>query len=177
LDTLILVVPTILLESAIRSDYLFNHAARPHVGVGTQIAAVVVGLVIGLGYPFVFLRCGGRTVGMMATGIRAVDRVTGGPLSTAQVVRRILAFFLLVDLWNQLAEIIDFNSVFRTTRTYSFGNTSVSTSSVHYPWVYVVVLLIGFAGLLMTAFWALGNPANQTLQDKAAGTIVVRWRG
>jgi uncharacterized RDD family membrane protein YckC len=177
LDGLIVGVPTFVLGLAIGSNHLLGHAGQQPVGVGTQVAAVTLGLVLALGYPFVFLRHGGRTVGMMAVGVRAVDRVTGGPLSTAQVVRRVLALFLLVELWSQIAAIIDFNWVVRTTHSYTIGNMSVTTSSVHYPWTYVVVLLIEFAGTLTTSFWAVGNPVNQTLQDKAAGTIVIRSRG
>jgi uncharacterized RDD family membrane protein YckC len=174
LDTLIVAVPTVLLWFAVGADTLTQTGPR-HVSVAAQVVAVVIGLVVALGYPFVLLRHGGRTVGMMAAGIRAVDQVTGGPLTTAQVVRRVLAFFLLVELWAQIAAIIDFNSVLQTTHTYTFGNTSVSESSFHYPWAYVAALLISGAALVATALWPLGNRQKQTLQDKAAGTIVIRW--
>jgi uncharacterized RDD family membrane protein YckC len=36
--------------------------------------------------------------------------------------------------------------------------------------------LLAFAAGATTALWPLGNPANQTLQDKVAETAVVRTR-
>ena len=40
----------------------------------------------------------------------------------------------------------------------------------------VLFVLLGVAGLLTTGLWPLGSSMNQTLQDKAAGTVVVRTR-
>jgi uncharacterized RDD family membrane protein YckC len=177
LDTLIVAVPSLLLGFAIGVSHTSSQAGLRATGVGTQVAVVVIGVVVSLGYPFAFLRHGGRTVGMMAAGVRAVDRVSGGPLSTAQVVRRVLAFFLLVGLWSQIAVIIRFNMASPTARSSTIGNTIVTTTSVHVPWTYYVALLFEIAALMTTAFWALGNRVNQTLQDKAAGTIVIRARG
>ncbi len=40
----------------------------------------------------------------------------------------------------------------------------------------VLFIFLGFAGLVTTGLWPLGNSLSQTLQDKAAGTIVIRTR-
>jgi hypothetical protein len=40
----------------------------------------------------------------------------------------------------------------------------------------VALRLLGVGGLVLTGLWPTGCPLNQTLQDNAAGTIVVRTR-
>jgi hypothetical protein len=93
---------------------------------------------------------------MMAFRLRAIDRVAGSALTTPQTWRRVLAFFFLVSFWQQIAAVITFNTS-GTTRTGP-----------------VVLDLLAFAALATTALWPLNNPFNQTLQDKAADTIVIR---
>ncbi len=94
---------------------------------------------------------------MMAVGARAVDRASGARLTSAQAARRVVAFFVLVELWEQISAIIGFSHVYGPVPE---GETFFR--------------LLAFAALATTALWPLGNPANQTLQDKAAGTVVVR---
>jgi uncharacterized RDD family membrane protein YckC len=127
---------------------------------GAQVALVVANVGILVGYSFVLLRFGGQTVGMMATGVRAVDRSSGAALNTQQTWRRVLAFFLIVTLWEQIAFVINTNHL--------TGPTPIAAS---------IFIAIAGVGVLTTGLWAAGSPLNQTLQDKAADTIVIRARG
>jgi uncharacterized RDD family membrane protein YckC len=129
------------------------------IGAGAQAAIVITTLVITLGYPFLLLRYKGQTVGMMAVGVRAVDRISGVPLSSRQAGRRVLAFFVIVELWEQISAIIGYHHL--------YGPVPVGE---------VLFRLLAIAALIATALWPLGNPVNQTLQDKVAGTVVVRTR-
>jgi uncharacterized RDD family membrane protein YckC len=126
---------------------------------GAQVALVVANVGILVGYSFVLLRFRGQTVGMMATGVRAVDRSSGAALNTPQTWRRVLAFFMIVTLWVQIAFVINTNHV---------------TSST--PVAATIFTVIAGVGLLTTGLWPTGSPLNQTLQDKAADTIVIRTR-
>jgi uncharacterized RDD family membrane protein YckC len=127
---------------------------------GAQAALVVANVGILVGYSFVLLRFRGQTVGMMATGVRAVDRSSGSGLNTPQTWRRVLAFFMIVTLWNQIAFVINTNHVTGPT-----------------PIVARIFSLIAGVGLVTTGLWPIRSPLNQTLQDKAADTIVICTRG
>jgi uncharacterized RDD family membrane protein YckC len=129
------------------------------VDAAAQAAIVITTLVITLGYPYLLLRYKGQTIGMMAVGVRAVDRVSGAPLSSGQAGRRVLAFFVIVELWEQISALIGYHHLYGPV-----------------PAGEVLFRLLGVAALITTALWPLGNPVNQTLQDKAAGTVVVRTR-
>ena len=124
-----------------------------------QAAIVITSLLITLGYPYLLLRYKGQTVGMMAVGVRAVDRISGAPLSPRQAGRRVLAFFVIFDLWVQISTLIGYHHL--------YGPVPVGET---------LFRLLAFAALITTALWPLGNPVNQTLQDKAAETVVVRTR-
>jgi uncharacterized RDD family membrane protein YckC len=130
---------------------------------GAQLATVIATLLIVLGYPFLLLRSRGQTVGMMAAGVRAgvraVDCASDALPTTAQVWRRVLTFSALTILWLQIADVIGFNHVVGLR-----------------PAAEVLFLLVGIACLLTTGLWPLGSTLAQMLQDKAAGTIVVRAR-
>jgi uncharacterized RDD family membrane protein YckC len=129
------------------------------IDAAAQAAIVITTLLITLGYPYLLLRYKGQTVGMMAVGARAVDRVSGATLSHGQAGRRVLAFFVIVELWEQISAIIGYHHL--------YGPVPVGE---------VLFRLLAIAALITTALWPLGNPVNQTLQDKAAGTVVVRTR-
>jgi len=131
-------------------------ATHRTLGAGAQFALVLTAVVLTVGYPFLFLRSRGQTLGMMAAGIRAVDRIAGGPLTTPQTWRRVLAFTFLYTFWAEIASIIDFNSVTSTPSGWS------------------ALILVALAGLATTGLWPLNSPLKQTLQDKAADTIVIR---
>ena len=126
---------------------------------GAQVALVVANVGILVGYSFVLLRFRGQTVGMMATGVRAVDRSSGAALNTPQTWRRVLAFYLIVIVWVQIAFVIESNHV--------TGPTPIAAG---------IFRVIAAVGVLTTGLWAAGSPLNQTLQDKAADTIVIRTR-
>jgi uncharacterized RDD family membrane protein YckC len=162
IDGIIIAIPTLVIRFAIDASHQNNsilNTGDVHPDAAAQVGIVITSLLIGLGYPYVLLRHNGQTVGMMAVGARAVDRLSGAPLSSRQAGRRVLAFFLIFDLWAQIATIIGFSHVYGRTST---GQT--------------IFLLLSFAALTTTALWPQGNPLNQTLQDKAADTVVVRVR-
>jgi len=163
LDAIIVSVPGFLIGLLIGYADVSGSAplatGQQLLSTGAEVAVVAVGVGLAVGYPFVLLRCWGQTLGMMALGVRAVDRVSGSALTTAQTWRRVLAFFVLVTLWDQVAIVIGFGHV-----------------SGPQPAGETVFRLVGLAGLATTALWPLGNQLRQTLQDKAAGTVVVRTR-
>jgi uncharacterized RDD family membrane protein YckC len=162
LDAIIIGVPSYLLGLLIGDTQHGNTIPGTnvwHLGVGAQVFIVITSLLITLGYPYLLLRHNGQTVGMMAVGVRAVDRTSGVVLTAAQAARRVLAFFVIVELWEQISAIIGFHHL--------FGPVPLAES---------LFRVLAFAALLTTALWPLGNPVNQTLQDKAAGTVVVRTR-
>ena len=129
------------------------------IDAAAQAAIVITTLLITLGYPYLLLRYKGQTVGMMAVGVRAVDRTSGATLSHGQAGRRVLAFFFIVEVWEQIAALIGYHHL--------YGPTPVGA---------VLFRLLAVAALITTALWPLGNPVNQTLQDKVADTVVVRTR-
>jgi uncharacterized RDD family membrane protein YckC len=162
IDGIIVAVPTFIVRFSIDATQQNNsilNAGAVHPDTAAQVGIVITTLLIGLGYPYALLRHNGQTVGMMAVGVRAVDRVSGVPLSSRQAGRRVLAFFLIFDLWAQIATIFGFSHV--------YGPTPIGET---------IFLLVSLVTLTTTALWPLGNPLNQTLQDKAADTVVVRVR-
>ncbi len=162
LDAIIVDVPTLFIAYLIgRADrpYAVSTPAGTHPSTAAQVAVVLVTVVISLGYPYLLLRFRGQTVGMMAVGVLAVDRTSGAPITAAQTTRRVLAFFVIVSLWLQISVVIGFNHV---AGPQPAGET--------------LFRLLAFAAVATTALWPLGNPANQTLQDKVAETAVVRTR-
>jgi uncharacterized RDD family membrane protein YckC len=130
-----------------------------HLDAAAQAAVVIISVLITLGYPYFLLRYKGQTVGMLAVRVRAVDRTSGAFPTSAQAGRRVLTFFVLVTLWTQIAVLIEFHHV--------FGPVPAAES---------IARVLTLAALVTTALWPLGNPVKQTLQDKAAGTVVVRAR-
>lgn len=163
LDTVIVDVAVLVASRLIRAaDVALRAPLSPGLHAmtpGAQAATVVAASVILLGYPYLLLRFRGQTVGMMAAGVRAVDRGSGAPLTAAQTGRRVLALFALALVWVQIADVIAFNHV--------IGPRPPSE---------VLFIFLGLAGLVTTGLWPLGNSLSQTLQDKAAGTIVIRTR-
>jgi uncharacterized RDD family membrane protein YckC len=162
IDAIIIFVPSFvigLLIGLTQRNNTIPGLTGYRIDAAAQAAIVITTLLITLGYPFLLLRHKGQTVGMMAVGVRAVDRTSGAPLSSAQAGRRVLAFFVMVELWQQIGTIIGFHHL--------YGPVPVGETLFR--------LLAGVA-LITTALWPLGNPVNQTLQDKAAGTVVVRTR-
>jgi uncharacterized RDD family membrane protein YckC len=162
LDAIIVGVPSFVIGLVIGLTQRNNTIpgfVGTHLDWAAQVAIVVTTLLITLGYPYLLLRHNGQTVGMMAVGVRAVDRASGVALSSSQAGRRVLAFFFLVEVWEQISAVIGFHHIYGPQ-----------------PILYGLFRLLAVAALVTTALWPLGNPVNQTLQDKAAGTVVVRTR-
>jgi len=162
LDAIIVGVPSFVIGFLIGLTQRGNTipgVVGSHLDAAAQAAIVITAVLITLGYPYLFLRHNGQTVGMMAVGVRAVDRTSGVALSSAQAARRVLTFFFLVEVWEQISAVIGFSHV--------YGPAPVGES---------LFRLLALAALVTTALWPLGNPVNQTLQDKSAGTVVVRTR-
>jgi uncharacterized RDD family membrane protein YckC len=157
-DVAVLVVARLIRDADVALRGPLSPGLHP-MTPAAQAAVVVASLLILLGYPYLLLRYRGQTVGMMATGVRAIDGTSGASLTTAQAARRVLAYFVLAVLWVQIGDVIGFNNVIGPR-----------------PPAEVLLILLGSAGLLTTGLWPLGSPMNQTLQDKAAGTVVVRTR-
>ncbi len=162
LDAVIVGVPQLIVSFEIgltQRDNIVPGTTVWHFDTTAQLLIVGSAVLIALAYPYLFLRYRGQTVGMMAAGVRALDRATGTSLAPAQAGRRVLAFFGLVTFWLQISVLIGYHHVYGPE-----------------PVAWVLFRLLGTAALLATALWPLGNPLNQTLQDKAAGTVVVRSR-
>jgi uncharacterized RDD family membrane protein YckC len=162
LDAIIVDVPVFVVSFAIEQSQpasTIPGTTGRHLDAAAQVAVVAITVLVTLAYPYLLLRYKGQTVGMMAVGVRAVDRSSGAALTSAQTAHRVLAFFVLVTVWAQISILIAFHHV--------FGPAPVAE---------ILLRLLSVAALVATALWPLGNPVKQTLQDKAADTVVVRTR-
>jgi uncharacterized RDD family membrane protein YckC len=162
IDAIIVGIPSFLIGLVIgwtQRNNTIPGFVGTHYDWAAQVAIVVTTLLITLGYPYLLLRHNGQTVGMTAVGVRAVDRTSGVVVSSSQAGRRVLTFFLLVEVWEQISEVIGFHHIYGPQ-----------------PILFGLLRVLAVAALVTTALWPLGNPVNQTLQDKAAGTVVVRTR-
>ena len=121
------------------------------------VALLVISAIAQLLYAALFIGRRGSTPGMLAVGIRAVDRTTGNLLGARRAWRRTLTAFALSGLALDVGALFD------------LGRATVSG-------VAVFLQLLGAVGFFLTYLWPLGNPLNQTLQDKAADSVVVRTR-
>ena len=156
LDLFVVGVPLLVVDLFIGFAALLSASfgtSGQSVSLRAEVALVVVNAAVPLAYAFLFLRFGGRTLGMMAANVRAIDRTSGGPLSTVQTGRRVLAYFGLVSVWSALGIVLVFTA-----------------RGSGWP---VALTYLGFAGALTTGLWPVWDSSNQTLQDKAANTVVV----
>lgn len=164
LDDLLLLVVALVLQVIVGilaySDAGAFGLVGGHVTASPASRAVLsVGeLAISVGYSVWLLSSRGQTVGMMALGIRLIDEARGTPPTMIQVWRRVILVLLLVTVWDEAA---NFRSLWTNTTS-------------HADPVEVVLRLVYLALVLTTYLWPLGNPRNQTLQDKGAHTLVVR---
>jgi uncharacterized RDD family membrane protein YckC len=133
-----------------------NHTTL--VPVAVTVVLLLVGAAASVLYAYLFLRFKSQTVGMMASGIMAVDRATGSTLGQRQALVRVGVFFALDGVWGLIGGIV------------GAGHPAHTTAAT----LQVAISAIGGIGLLVTMLWPLGSPLNQTLQDKGAGTVVVR---
>lgn len=162
LDSLIIGVPAVAIEMLVGSLFYSGPLAFGMTGHTPDMSAtvrVIIGVsfsILGLLYAVWLIGYRGQTVGMKAMGVIAVRAGTGQPLSGRQVWIRAVTLFLLVSLWTQMGFIID-----------AYGKASRG----HRPGS--ALSFIGVALALVTYLWPLGSPSNQTLQDKAAGSVVL----
>ena len=105
IDAIILDVPLVVVGAIIGFADVATQTSvsgsRVVLGTGSEVLVVVVSVVLTIGYPFLMLRFRGQTVGMMAVGARAVDSVSGSPLTRPQTWARVLTFFALSQLWTR----------------------------------------------------------------------------
>jgi uncharacterized RDD family membrane protein YckC len=162
IDGLILYIVTVALQMAVGVIFssgplafgIFGHptSLSPTSRVIFTSAASLGGLV----YAAIFLTVWGQTLGMMAVHARAIDLRSGNPLTPSQAWRRQAAVFFLVSTWSDAA--FTMNSYSHHARNDPPGT---------------LIQLVGFALALATYLWPLGNSANQTLQDKVVGSMVI----
>ena len=80
LDAIIIGVPTFvigLLVGVTQRGHTIEGTTGTHLDLAAQAVVVAIGLLTALAYPYLLLRHNGQTVGMMAVGVRAVDRESG----------------------------------------------------------------------------------------------------
>ena len=130
---------------------------HPTASPAIRVLVNMFGLALGIAYAVWFIGSQGRTVGMMIFGTRAVEQSNGAELTMPQAWRRALAVVMLTQSWSEAAF---FSGLGQTTTTH------VGVSGGLFE-------LVGLAGALLTYLWPLGNPLNQTLQDKFARSVVV----
>jgi uncharacterized RDD family membrane protein YckC len=111
----------------------------------------------GVAYAGLLLGHRGQTVGMMVVGRQAVDQSIGRRLSKAQSWRRAITLYMITGVWSFAAFVSDLDR--HTTH-----HVSLTTGLFE---------LATLAFSLLTFLWPLGSSRNQTLQDKAAGSVVV----
>jgi uncharacterized RDD family membrane protein YckC len=158
LDALILGVPNFALGALLGTVQLSSTTSAVTTHLPAHILLAVIALVANLAYPAWLLANKGQTVGMMAVGIKLLDRPTGQPSAWPQVRTRVIAEFLLFSVWSETYGVLNF-SIHHASR---FAAPAV-------PFI-ILAIVMG----LTTYLWPLGSPLNQTLHDKIADTVVVR---
>jgi uncharacterized RDD family membrane protein YckC len=135
-----------------------NHTTQ--LPLAMAIVLIVLGDAASYVYAYLFLRFKGQTLGMRVAGTACVDRTSGTGLGSRQVLVRVAALFALSGVWNMVGAIV------------GAGHPTHSTAAS----VALAFRALGGIGFLVTMLWPTGSALNQTLQDKAAGTVVVRTR-
>jgi uncharacterized RDD family membrane protein YckC len=163
LDGLITGIPLAILELIVVGGTTSVYGiGTSHPTVSIHVPALLFSGLLGLAavtaYTVLLLHASGQTVGMMATGIRAIDLDSGGALTWPQIWRRVLALFVLTQMWSEIELIVLWAR---------YGADGVTSGG------YGIFTSISVLGSLTTYLWPLGSPRNQTLQDKYARTIVV----
>jgi uncharacterized RDD family membrane protein YckC len=163
LDGLILAVPDALLAVVLVAHVQFVSISNGEVTSSSTtwwtLAVGVMAAIIEVAYATLLIGWQGQTVGMMAAGIRAVDGQTAGLLGRHRSLHRALVAFALTDLAGLLA-------------TGLRGGTAAGLAVT----LAGVLTFVGTVGRFVTYLWPLGSPRNQTLQDKAVGSVVVKTR-
>ena len=131
-------------------------AHQPPPGVFRQSAEALAGLVIGLAYVVIMFSWRGQTLGMMAMGLTVVG-LDAGKLRQGQVWKRVLTASLVANAW------------FQTWYVLSLGHHALEPLAT----AGVIILVAASCMTLVSYLWPLWNPLNQTLQDRAARSMVV----
>jgi uncharacterized RDD family membrane protein YckC len=118
-------------ENALRVHWTFNNGDQVTY-LTFSFLALLVSTFVGFIYVWLQLGASGRTLGMLAVGVRAVRADDGKPIGFGRAAGRTVVEFVL-------------------------------------QWTAI--------GGLLSYLWPLWDPRKQTLQDKAAGTVVVKSRG
>jgi uncharacterized RDD family membrane protein YckC len=146
LDLLIVGIPSFVLERALR---------------GTTTERVVVNLLVtiaGIGYAAILLQTQGKTVGMRTVSIRAVSARTGSGLTWRNAWIRSLVAFAFYGLATEAA--------------FLYEASQPSGWITHHHGV--TALMLSSYLLCVTYLWPIWDSRNQTLQDKAVDSVVIR---
>jgi uncharacterized RDD family membrane protein YckC len=173
LDDLIVGVPVFLIGIVVRllfgvsqfatvtsTTVSSNQGPTTNLPLAMDLVLILFGVAATYVYAYLFLRFKGQTIGMMAADIKCVDRTSGAVPGSRQVLVRLAALFALTGVWDLVGSIV------------GAGHPSHTTAFS----VYLVFRAVGAVGFAVTMLWATGSALGQTLQDKAAGTVVVRTR-
>jgi uncharacterized RDD family membrane protein YckC len=147
LDGIIVTVPLVILEKAL------NSTTTEHVTVNLVLTLA------GIAYAAILLQTQGKTVGMRIVQIHAVDGRTGDGLTSGKAWIRSLVSFALYGLVAEVA--------------FLYYATQPPGWTKHHDGVPSLVLGITLL-LLLTFLWPIWDSRNQTLQDKAVGSVVIR---
>jgi uncharacterized RDD family membrane protein YckC len=162
LDGLIIGIP-VFAVSVVLGWILYSSASAlvevnhpPTAGHAARFVLLLAISAINIAYAVWFLGHRSQTIGMSIVGVKALDR-SGEALSHSQAWRRAFTVFLLVNIW--LLPGVFLSQSQRTPH----GNVGLGG----------LFGLLYIGGFLTAYLWPLGNPLNQTLQDKVVGSIVV----
>ena len=166
LDGLIISIPTIAIEALVGAFFFSGPLAFGFTGHHADMShpvRILLGVsssILGLLYAVWLIGIRGQTIGMKAVGVRAVVKESGGKLPWPKVWRRELTVFFLISVWTQAGFIV-------TVIGQTDGNGHQNG---------FLLSAVGYVLAAVTYLWPLGSPANQTLQDKSAGSIVLDTR-
>jgi uncharacterized RDD family membrane protein YckC len=146
LDGIVVSVPTFILDKVV------NASSTEYVSVNLALTFA------GIAYAAILLQTQGMTLGMRAVSIRAISARTGSGLTFWRAWSRSLVAFALFGLVTEVAFL------------YEASQPSGWITRHHG----VTGLLLASYLLLLTFLWPIWDSRNQTLQDKAVGSVVIR---
>jgi uncharacterized RDD family membrane protein YckC len=146
LDVIIVAVPSFILEKVL------NRTTTERVAVNLILTFA------GIAYAATLLQIQGKTLGMRAVSIRAVSARTGSGLTFGKAWFRSLVAFALYGLVTEVA--------------FLYEASQPSGWITHHHGITALVLASYL--LLLTFLWPIWDSLNQTLQDKAVGSVVIR---
>jgi uncharacterized RDD family membrane protein YckC len=146
LDGIIVAVPTFILGKVLNN---------------TTTERVTVNLVLtfaGIAYAAILLQTQGKTLGMRALSLQAISARTGSELTVGRAWSRSLVAFALYGLVTEVAFLYE-------------ASQPPGWITHHHE---VTGLLLASYLFLLTFLWPIWDSRNQTLQDKAVGSVVIR---